>query len=101
MMLLRLENPSVNNSALCLVKSKFYIATSLFNHMFGYIPDSSYNAHGISKLYPNILLNNNSPIPIYSIHDVVENFNSKGRVTKYRGDGGWAMENEFLKSGFR
>ena len=29
----------------------------------------------ISKSYPNILLNNSHPIPVYTIHDTIENFN--------------------------
>ena len=31
----------------------------------------------ISKSYPNILLNNNVPIPIYTMHDTIEPFNCK------------------------
>ena len=30
----------------------------------------------ISKCYPSILLNNQNPIPVYSIHDVIEPFNN-------------------------
>ena len=31
----------------------------------------------IAKWYPSILLNNTQPIPLYTIHDVVEPFNCK------------------------
>ena len=78
------------------------IASTLFRQMYGFLPQSSYNVNtrqmlddyypralqwctaeeipddiisiDISKSYPNILLNNVSPIPIYSIHDVIEPF---------------------------
>ena len=78
------------------------LATALFRQTCGYLPQSTYNVHtrdtlddyypralqwcttedipddviniDISKSYPNILLNNNTPIPVYSIHDVVEPF---------------------------
>ncbi|XP_068689801.1 uncharacterized protein [Montipora foliosa] len=76
------------------------LAIALFRQTCGYLPLSTYNIHtremlddyypralqwcttedipddviniDISKSYPNILLNNKSPIPVYSIHDVVE-----------------------------
>ena len=81
------------------------LATSLFNHMCGYIPESSYNIHtrqmledfcpralqwctteeidenavniDICKSHANVLLNNMKPIPVYSIHDVIEPFGCK------------------------
>ena len=81
------------------------IASTLFRQMYGFLPQSSYNVNtrqmlddyypralqwctteeipdniisiDISKSYPNILLNNVSPIPIYSIHDVIEPFYCK------------------------
>ena len=76
------------------------IATALFRKMRRYLPESSYNVHtrqilddnypralqwctfddisagavnkDICKCYPNILLNNNMPVPVCSIHDVIE-----------------------------
>ena len=81
------------------------IGLALFRQMCGYLPESTYNVNrremlddfypralqwcttgnipddivsiDISKSYPNILLNNTSPIPVYSIHDVIEPFNCK------------------------
>ena len=82
------------------------IATSLFRQLNGYIPESSYNVNtrqmlddfypralqwcttddipgedvvsiDIAKCYPSILLNNTQPIPLYTIHNVVEPFNCK------------------------
>lgn len=78
------------------------IASSLFKQLCGYLPESSYNANtkqmlddfypealhwcttddrpnnlvniNICKLYPYMLLNNTQPIPVYSIHDVIEPF---------------------------
>ena len=86
------------------------IAMSLFTQQYGYIPESSYNIHtrntldeyyprtlqwchtedipddvvsiDISKCYPSILLNNNSEIPIYTIHDVIEPFGCKSDLRK-------------------
>ena len=37
----------------------------------------------ISKSYPSILLNNNSPIPVYNIHDVIEPFGCKNDLKRY------------------
>ena len=81
------------------------IASSLFKQLYGYIPESSYNINtrqmlddyypralqwcstedisddvvniDICKSYPNILLNNTQPIPIYTINDVIELFGCK------------------------
>lgn len=78
------------------------LATSLFKHMCGWLPESQYNTRtrqllddfypralqwcsteqqpdnlvniDISKCYPSILLNNTPPIPVYTIHDVIEPF---------------------------
>ena len=36
----------------------------------------------IAKCYPSILLNNTQPIPLYTIHDVVEPFNYKSDLRK-------------------
>ena len=86
------------------------IATSLFKQLNGYIPESSYNVNtrqmldeyypralqwcttddipedvisiDIAKCYPSILLNNKHEIPIYSIHDVIEPFDSKDDLKK-------------------
>lgn len=38
--------------------------------------DQYYKDFDICKSYPNVLLRNNQPIPIYSIHDSIEEFNS-------------------------
>ena len=40
------------------------------------IPDDVININ-ISKSYPNVLLNNTQPIPLYAIHNTIEPFNSK------------------------
>ena len=76
------------------------LASALFKQTCGYLPQSTYNVQtrdmlddyypralqwcttedipddviniDISKSYPNVLLNNKTPIPVYSIHDVVE-----------------------------
>ena len=81
------------------------ITTSLFKQLNGYIPESSYNVNtramldeyypralqwcttddipddainiDICKCYPSILLNNNTPVPVYSVHDTIEPFNCK------------------------
>ena len=86
------------------------ISTSLFKQLNGYIPESSYNVNtrqmldeyypkalqwcttddipedvisiDIAKCYPTILLNNLNEIPIYSIHDVIEPFDSKEDLKK-------------------
>ena len=75
------------------------LASLLFKQTCGYLPQSTYNVQtremlddfypralqwcttedipddvvniDISKSYPNVLLNNRTPIPVYSIHDVV------------------------------
>ena len=84
------------------------MATSLFKKINGYITESSYNDNtrdmlddfypralqwcttndiphdvvniDICKSYPNILLNNTQPIPVYTIHDVIEPFNCKNNL---------------------
>ncbi|XP_068692731.1 uncharacterized protein [Montipora foliosa] len=86
------------------------LASALFKQLCGYLPQSTYNVHtremlddfypralqwcttedipddvvniDISKSYPNVLLNNGMPIPVYSIHDVVEPFYSKSDLGK-------------------
>ena len=86
------------------------IAYSLFKQMDGYLPESTYNVnirkmlddiypHALQwcttgdidedainivvfKSYPNILLNNTQPIPVYSIHDVIEPFGCKSDLNK-------------------
>lgn len=78
------------------------LATSLFKHMYGFLPESQHNTQtrellddfypralqwcsteqqpdnlgniDISKCYSSILLNNIKPIPVYTIHDVIEPF---------------------------
>ena len=78
--------------------------------MNGHIPESSYNVNtrqilydfypralqfcttydipdnvvsiDIAKCYPSILLNNTQPIPLYTIHDIIEPFNCKSDLRK-------------------
>ena len=78
------------------------MATSLFKQMCGYLPESCYDTKtqqvlddfypkalqwcstgdqpdnlvslDISKCYPSILINNTEPIPLYTIHDIIEPF---------------------------
>jgi len=84
------------------------IAASLFKQLNGYIAESSYNVNtrqmlddfypralqwcttddipddvvsiDIAKCYPSILLNNTQPIPLYTIHDVIEPFQCKSEL---------------------
>ena len=86
------------------------IAMNLFKQLTGYIQPSSYNVKtrqmlddfypralqwcttdyipedivsiDISKCYPSILLNNQDPIAVYSIHDVIEPFNGINDLQK-------------------
>ena len=79
------------------------MAASIFKQINGYVTESPYNENtrnmldefypravqrrtpddipddvvniDICKSYPNILLNNTQPIPIYTIHDVIKPFN--------------------------
>lgn len=37
----------------------------------------------ISKCYPSVLINNKSPIPIYTIHDVIEPFTHRSQLNCY------------------
>ena len=37
----------------------------------------------ISKCYPSILIDNESPIPLYSIHDIIEPFNGVFKTGEY------------------
>lgn len=46
----------------------------------------------ISKCYPSVLLNNTSPIPIYTIHDHIEEFNSEDKLN----DNGEYYIDEFI-----
>ena len=75
------------------------LATSLFKQMCGYLPESQYNTktrlvlddyypralqwcsteeqpEGFISIecYPSILLNNQKPIPVYTIHNIIEPF---------------------------
>ena len=98
------------------------ISSSVFKQICGYLPESSYNVKtreildqyyptalqwcttdnipddivniDISKCYPSILLNSNIPIPIYSIHDVIEPFN--GCVTELRSTGEFYIDETIL-----
>ena len=87
------------------------LASSLFKQMFGYLPESTYNVHtreilddyypralqwcttdedipddvvniDISKCYPDVVLNNESDIPIYDIHNVIEPFKGKNDLNQ-------------------
>lgn len=86
------------------------LATSLFNHMAGFLPESQYNSKAremlddyypralqrcsteqqpegfanidISKCYLSTLLNNMKPIPAYLIHDVIEPFKCKNYLNQ-------------------
>ena len=87
------------------------LASSLFKHMRGYLPESQYDTKiqevlddfypralqwcstdpapnnlvslDISKCYPSILIDNETPIPLYSIHDIIEPFNGVFGVGEY------------------
>lgn len=87
------------------------LATSLFKQMYGYLAESSYDIKtrqvlddfypralhwcstgeqpdnlvslDISKCYPSVLINNKSPIPIYTIDDVVEPFTHRSQLNYY------------------
>ena len=87
------------------------LASSLFKHMRGYLPESQYDTKtrevlddfypralqwcstdpapdnlvslDISKCYPSILIDNESPIPLYTIHDIIEPFNGVFGVGEY------------------
>lgn len=82
-------------------RSYIRLANSLFKQICGYLPESNYNVQAmqmlddiypramqwctendipddtlnidICKCYPSILLHNNQPIPVYTIHDTVKN----------------------------
>ena len=47
----------------------YYCYTECFDE------DESYGHFDICKKYPNVLINNSKPIPLYSIHDYTETFN--------------------------
>ena len=87
------------------------LASSLFKHIRGYLPESQYDTKtrevlddfypralqwcstdpapdnlvslDISKCYPSILIVNESPIPLYIIHDVIKLFNGVFGVGEY------------------
>ena len=87
------------------------LATSLFKHMRGYLPESQYDTKtrgvlddfypralqwcstdpapdnlvslDISKCYPSILIDNESPIPLYTIHDIIKPFDGVVKTGKY------------------
>ena len=86
------------------------LASLLFKQTCGYLPSSTYNVQtremlddyypralqwcttedipddvvniDISKSYPNVLLNNKTAIPVYSIHDVVEPFTCRSDLRR-------------------
>ena len=86
------------------------LASALFKQTCGYLPQSTYNVQtrdmlddyypralqwcttedvpedvvsiDISKSYPNVLLNNRTPIPVYSIHDVVEPYTCRSDLRR-------------------
>ena len=87
------------------------LASSLFKHMRGYWPESQYDTKtrevlddfypralqwcstdpapdnlvslDISKCYPSILIDNESPIPLYTIHDIIKPFDGVLRIGEY------------------
>ncbi|CAH3029586.1 unnamed protein product [Porites evermanni] len=87
------------------------LATSLFKHMRGYLPESQYDTKtreiledfyprplqwcstdpapdnlvslNISKCYPSILIDNESPIPLYTIHDIIKPFDGVFKTGEY------------------
>ena len=87
------------------------LASSLFKHMGGYLPESEYNAKtqeiiddfcpralqwcsteprpenltslDISKCYPSILIDNKHPIPLYTIHDNIQPFSERDLTHNY------------------
>lgn len=86
------------------------LATSLFKQMCGYLPESQYNkttqqalddfypralqwcstgvklinpvSVDIAKCYKSILINNTSPMPVYTIHDIIEPFDGYADLCK-------------------
>lgn len=86
------------------------LASSLFKQMCGYLPESSYDIKtrqvlddfypralqwcstdqqpldlvniDISKCYSSVLINNKAPIPIYTIHDIIEPFTHRSQLDK-------------------
>ena len=50
-------------------KALYYCDTKYFDE-----EDEPYKHFDICKSYPNMLINNSEPIPIYSIHDDIETF---------------------------
>ena len=89
------------------------LATSLYKQMCGYLPESQYDKKtaqvlddfylralqwcstneqpdnlvslDISKCYPSILIDNKTPIPVYTIHDVMEPFTHRSQLN-YHGE---------------
>ena len=87
------------------------LSSALFRQIYGYLEESSYNTKtrqildefypralqwcttdeipddvvsiDISKSYPSVLINNESPIPIYGIHDVEETFVDKRDLEQF------------------
>lgn len=92
-------------------KSYTNMAVSLFKQMCGYLPESNYHVKtqqvpddfypkalqwcstgdqldnlvslDISKCYPSISINNTEPIPLYTIHDIIEPFTHKHQLDYY------------------
>ena len=87
------------------------LASSLFKHMRGYLPESQYDTKtlevlddfypralqwcstdpapdnlvslDISKCYPSILIDNDQPIPLYTIHDIIKPFDGVFKTGEY------------------
>ena len=87
------------------------LATSLFKHVRGYLPESQYDTKtrevlhdfypqalqwcstdpvpdnlvslDISKCYPSILIDNDQPIPLYTIHDIINPFDGVFKTGEY------------------
>ena len=89
----------------------YTLLASLFKHMRGYLPESQYDTKtrevhddfypralqwcstdpapdnlvslDLSKCYPSILIDNESPIPLYTIHDFIKPFDGVFRKGEY------------------
>lgn len=95
----------------CSNQSFTNMAVNLFKQMCGYLPESNFDVKtqqvfddfypkalqwcrtgdqpdnlvslNISKCYPSILINNIEPIPLYTIHDIIEPFTHKHQLDYY------------------
>ena len=102
------------------------LSSALFRQIYGYLPESTYNTKtrqilddyypralqwcttdeipedvvsiDISKSYPNILINNRSNIPIYSIHDEIKPFGRFGTKNELLQCGEFYLEETVLEN---